>query len=358
MKSIMSFLFIFVCIFSAKANIIEQEVEYLNGDIKLGGTLTLPDSVGNFPALLLITGSGQQNRDEEIYGFKIFKVIAEYLTANGYAVLRYDDRGVGKSKNKKKNLDTATTFTFAQDALAGVKYLQNHKNINKNKIGLFGHSEGGIIATMLAADNPKDIAFVVSMAGSSIPGSKIINYQISSSNTEAGISDNGIQLALKFQNEIYAALAENKSEDELVDILYKSIIGMIEYLPKEQTASITNKEEYSKGMARMQVKQVISPWFKYFVSYNPANAIKKINCPTLALFGEKDTQVPPEQNVEPFKNAFVGREKLLELIVIPSANHLFQKAGTGSASEYGQLEKAFVPEFLPTILKWLKDKKI
>ena len=355
MKKVYLLILFLIIVSNAKAAIIEQEVEFYNGSIKLGGTLTLPDTIGKYPALVMVTGSGQQNRDEEIFGFKIFKIIAEYLTNNGLAVLRFDDRGVGKSKNKRKTVDTATTYDFAQDAYAGVKLLKSHKNINVKQIGVFGHSEGGIIAAMLAADYPKDIAFIISMAGPSIPGSKIINYQIASANKESGISDSGIQVALKYQNLIYQALEANKSVEELTDILYKSNYAMIEFMPKEQTASITNKEEYAKAMATISVKQVVSPWFKYFVLFDPAPKICKIECPTLALFGEKDTQVPPELNVEPYRSEFKGREQLLTLKIIPSANHLFQKANTGLGSEYSNLNKEFAPEFLETILKWLKD---
>ncbi len=345
------------CVWNIQATPIEREVTFFNGDIKLGGTLTIPDSVGTYPALLLISGSGQQNRDEEMFGFKPFKVIAEFLCDCGYAVLRYDDRGVGKSKNKKSKLDSATTADFAQDAYSGIKFLRTEPHIVPNKIGILGHSEGGIIAAMLAAKYPQDLAFIITMGGPAIPGSKIVNYQVATSSKEAGFSQQGIDLAISYQNKLYQAFAENKSAEDIQAILYQSNFELIEYMPIEKKSSITNKEEYAKSMAFFGVKQANTPWFKFFALFDPAAALKNVQCPTLAIFGEKDNQVPPALNLEPFKQAFATKQQLLEIKIINSANHLFQKANTGLMSEYASLDKAFAPDFLPTIQNWL-DKTL
>lgn len=342
------------CVFNIQAAPVEREVTFFNGDIKLGGTLTLPDSVGTYPALLLVSGSGQQNRDEEMFGFKPFKVIAEFLCDCGYAVLRYDDRGVGKSKNKKSKLDSATTEDFAQDAYAGIKFLKTEPNIAPTKIGILGHSEGGIIAAMLAAKHPQDIAFIITMGGPAIPGSKIVNYQVATSSKEVGFSQQGIDIAISYQNKLYQAFADKKSAEDIQEILYQSNLELIEYMPNEKKSSITNKEEYAKSMAFFGVKQANTPWFKFFALFDPATALANVQCPTLAIFGEKDTQVPPTLNLEPYKQAFATKPQLLEIRIINSANHLFQKANTGSISEYATLEKAFTPDFLPTIQDWLE----
>lgn len=341
------------CVFNIQAAPIEREVTFFNGDIKLGGTLTLPDSVGTYPALLLISGSGQQNRDEEMFGFKPFKVIAEFLCDCGYAVLRYDDRGIGKSKNKKSKLDSATTEDFAQDAYAGIKFLKADSNIAHDKIGILGHSEGGIIAAMLAATHPQDLAFIITMGGPAIPGSKIVNYQVATSSKEAGFSQQGIDIAISYQNKLYQAFADKKSAVDIQTILYQSNLELIDYMPKEKKSAITNKEEYAKSMAYFGVKQANTPWFKFFALFDPATALKNVQCPTLAIFGEKDNQVPPALNLEPYKQAFATKPQLVEIKIINSANHLFQKANTGLMSEYATLDKAFAPDFLPTIQNWL-----
>lgn len=350
--------YLFVFLFSANlmlSETIEQEIEFYNDSIKLSGTLSLPDTLNAHPAILLISGSGQQNRDEEIFGFKPFKIISEYLVKEGFAVLRYDDRGVGKSKNKRKDLESATTADFALDALAGIDALYSNKNIDNKRIGILGHSEGAIISAMLASKYPDKIAFIIMMGGPSISGAEIVNFQVANSNRQAGMSEDAIAIALKYQNELYAAFAANKSPDEIQNILYRSNYELIDYFPEAQKSSITNKEEYAKSMAYLSLKQANSAWFRFFTTYNPANALKSVICPTLAIYGAKDTQVPPSLNIAPLQSYYQGKDSILTIVNIESANHLFQKANTGSVAEYQTLDKSFTPEFLESISKWLNN---
>lgn len=338
----------------------EEEVIFLNGANELHGTLTLPKGVENFPAVILVTGSGLQNRDEDIFGFKIFKIIAEKLSENGIAVLRYDDRGYGKSRGEAK---TATTKDFAMDAAAGIKYLKSRKEINKDKVGIFGHSEGGIIAAMLAADAGVSPAFCIMMAGTAVPGDTIINFQIISMNKAQGVDESEIPWIIDFQNRVYNYIknydlptdtaAMKRLEAELLEFNIKAI----DLLPDSIRKNVTDKEKYARFRVTQSLGQITSPWFKFFISYDPAEALRQVKAPLLAIFGKKDMQVPPDMNIPALKEAVkVSANKDVTIEVFPDANHLFQKANTGQATEYYLLKKEFCDGFLNLIVKWIKKR--
>lgn len=331
----------------------EEEITFFNGNLKFGGTLTIPSGKGKFPLVILISGSGQQNRDEEIMGFKPFAEIAMYLSSAGYAVFRYDDRGVGASKNSPADLENATMNDFAKDAFAAFRTLQSHSKIYSNKIGLLGHSEGGLIAQKLAAEYPSEIKFIILMAAPTISGAQISRLQVEQMNKEAGLSNAAIDTVLKYQDMIAEAIISDKSEKELKEILYQTNLKITNYLPEEKKKFITDAEKYAKAQAEQMFKMLNTPYIKEHFRYDPVNALKNIQCPTLAIFGERDMQVPMRLNISPLEYAFFGREKLIEIVTIPSANHLFQKANTGFVTEYNKLEKEFEESFLPTIEKWL-----
>jgi len=315
--------------------------------ITLAGTLTLPKKVGVFPVVVLISGSGPQNRDEQLMGHKPFLVISDYLTKNGIAVLRFDDRGTADSKGDFK---TATSFDFATDVEAAVQYLKTRKEINKKKIGLIGHSEGGIIAPMVAGRS-KDIAFIVLLAGTGIPGEQLLLLQQELIGKASGISDVDIQ-----KNK-----AINKGAFELVrksTTTYKLKLDLTDYL--KQTFKDTANSKNLKGMneddlVKSQVEQMTSPWMLNFIKYNPALALEKVKCPVLALNGEKDLQVPAKINLEAIKNALLkAGNKKLTTKELPTLNHLFQECKTGAPSEYASIEQTFSPTALSEILKWLQ----
>ncbi len=339
---------------------IEKNIEFNNGKLKFGGTLALPDTINHHPTIILVTGSGQQNRDEEIFGFKPFKQISDYLVERGYAVFRYDDRGVGESKNTKSDLDSATVFNFADDAYSALKALKNdsqiNKNIDKNKIGILGHSEGGFIAQYLAAKYPEDINFIVLMAAPIVGGRAISNYQVEIANREAGLSEAGIDTIMKYQNLLVDAVQRGDSQESLKELLIATTLAAYHVMPEDKKKFITNPELYAQSAANMQIKQLTSPYIRAWFASDAQQYLPKIKCPVLAIFGEKDQQVPVSLNLAPLQKAFVGRENQIEIKIIKDANHLFQAAKTGSFSEYSKLEKKFADDFLASIQKFLDNK--
>ena len=314
----------------------EVEVAYddtLQGD-RLAGTLTIPSGNGPFPAVLLITGSGPQDRDESLMGHKPFLVLSDWLTRKGIVVLRVDDRGVGKSTG---DFAAATTADFATDAEAGVAFLKTRTEVDPQKIGLIGHSEGGIIAPMVAARN-RDVSFIVMMAGSGVPGDQILVEQ-SRLISEAGGAG-------KDQAENYAA-----KERELLELVMKE--KNEEVLKKELREKLA--DELKEPQLGAQIKAITSPWFRYLLEYDPATALRQVTCPVLALSGEKDLQVPPAQNLPAIRKALVdGGNKYFEVDELPGLNHLFQTANTGAPGEYSTIEETISPVALEKISRWIR----
>jgi fermentation-respiration switch protein FrsA (DUF1100 family) len=313
----------------------EEEVSYENKvqNVTLAATLTIPNGKGPFPAVLLITGSGPQDRDESLLGHKPFLVLSDYLTRNGIAVLRADDRGTGKSTG---NFATATTADFATDTEAGVAYLKTRPEINPRKIGLIGHSEGGVIAPMVAARNA-DVAFIVMMAGTGVRGDEILPAQVQAIAETSGQShDEAVKAGAK-EREVLTLIETEKDE------------AVLERKLKEKMAG--DKLEAQVGT---EIKLFTSPWFQYFLTYDPATALRKVTCPVLAINGEKDTQVPPKQNLPPIRQALEqAGNKHFEADELAGLNHLFQTAKTGSPAEYAQIEETISPMALEKIASWI-----
>jgi len=331
-----------------------EEVTFTNDGNTFAGTLTFPKTEGKHPAVVLITGSGAQTRDETIVGFKIFKVIADHLTKNGIAVLRYDDRGVGGSKGK--TVSESTTEDFSGDVIAAVQYLKTRDDINHSQIGLMGHSEGGIVAP-LAASKSSDIAFIVLMAGTGVNGADIILEQTSAIMKADKSTDEEIENYHKMFNAVFDAVKNNKSLDEVKEQIRKEIIENFDEIPEKERKEITDKEKYAAETAEQTIAAFNNVWMRYFLFYDPAPALVKVKCPVLALFGEKDLQVIPNQNKKPVEDALKkSGNKDYKVIVIPKANHLFQEAVTGSPSEYATLKKEFTPVFLETVSGWILQR--
>jgi hypothetical protein len=313
----------------------EEELTYENKvqGVTLAATLTMPPGKGPFPAVVLITGSGPQDRDEALLGHRPFLVLSDYLTRKGIAVLRADDRGVGKSTG---SFGKATTADFATDTEAGVAYLKTRSEVNQHKIGLIGHSEGGVIAPMVAARNP-DVAFIVMMAGSGVPGDAIIVEQLRLIEEASGKSHEQAEKDAAEEREVLALVKREKNEAALENELREKLAGRI---PKAQLGAA--------------IQQVTSPWFRYFIGYDPSLTLTKVRCPVLAINGEKDLQVPPSQNLPAIRKALeAGGNKDFEVVELPGLNHLFQTAKTGSPSEYGSIEETISPVALEKMASWI-----
>lgn len=336
---------------SSQVSYREEEVNLKNGDVNLAGTLSFPDKKGTFPAVVLITGSGPQNRDEEIMGFKLFKVIADHLNKNGIAVLRLDDRGVGMSKGG--NIEGATSLDYASDIEKGVEFLSNHKEINPDKIGLLGHSEGGLIAPYLANKNNK-VSFMVLVAGPAQVGEQLLVEQNKSILNVSNLSQEKINDALEQQREVLEAVKTNKGWDKIKAKIKSQVIEDVNKLPNEAKKQIKDLNLYAEDYANNTIKTLNNNWIRFFISHDPLPILEKTKIPVLAIFGEKDLQVPSKINSQLMERAFIkAGNKNYKVITIPKANHLFQSANTGSPDEYSKLEKNFVPEFLDLVSDWV-----
>lgn len=324
-----------------------EDVTFKNekAGITLAGTLTLPKKEGVFPVVILISGSGPQNRDEELVGHKPFLVLSDFLTKNGIAVLRYDDRGTAQSTGNFKN---STSLDFATDALAAVNYLLTRKEINKQKIGLIGHSEGGLIAPIVAT-NSKNISFIVLLAGPGLPGNQLLLLQQKIIAEAAGMSDAAIQKAQEINKTAFNIIAKSKSSEQLkTDIT--AYMTQVSKTDPNKPAGMT-EAEYIK----MQTDKILTPWMVTFLTFNPAPTLEKVKCPVLALNGAKDLQVAPKENLTTIKEALLkGGNKNITIKELPNLNHLFQECKTGLPQEYATIEQTFAPIALNEILDWIK----
>ena len=332
---------------------LEEDVTFKNGDITLAGTLTLPPSGAPFPAVVMITGSGAQNRDEEIFGFKPFRMIADHFTRNGIAVLRYDDRGVGGSTG---NVSESTSEDFAADVLEAVRLLRARDDISTNSIGLVGHSEGGIVAPMVAV-NSEAAAFIVLMAGTAITGEEILFAQGEAIMRANGATDAQLQTQRETQTRMFEVMRTGEGMEELEADVRAQVRAGIDSLPAEQRAAIADVEAAIDAQVNGQLDAVRSPWFQFFLDYDPALALERVDVPVLALFGELDLQVPPEVNRGPMEQALERSGNVdVTFHTFPKANHLFLTAVTGSPNEYPTLEKVFVPGFLELMTDWILER--
>jgi pimeloyl-ACP methyl ester carboxylesterase len=327
-----------------------EEVTYENtaAHAKFAGTLTIPRGPGRYPAVLLITGSGQQNRDEQLLGHRPFLVLADYLTRHGIAVLRVDDRGVGGSTG---DVAHATSEDFAGDVLAGVAFLKMRSEIDPHKIGLIGHSEGGLIAPVVA-NRSSDVAFIVLLAGPGLPGDEIVLMQGEFLLKQAGASEALIARTRTLQKKLYAAVKEEHDA--------AALSKRIKEIYHEYLASLTPAQKAQSGVkdetAEMIAKQLGSPWFRYFLTYDPRPALTRVKCPVLALIGEKDMQVPPKANIPELEKALrAGGNKDFTVRELPHLNHLFQTCKNGSVTEYAKIEETFSPTALEIIGKWIRE---
>ncbi|WP_079702322.1 alpha/beta hydrolase family protein [Daejeonella lutea] len=305
-------------------------------NISLAGTLTLPAKDGNYPAVILIGGSGPQNRDGEIAGHKPLLVLADHLTKNGIAVFRFDDRGVGKSEG---NFQTASIPDFTSDVESALAYLKTRKEINKQKIGLVGHSEGGIIAPMLAAKSP-DVKFIVMLAGPGLPGYKLLLLQMEKMQRAMGVPDKMVQESAKFYGEAYQMIWESPENDPSL----KTRVG--KYVTFQMGI------QAPEGAANGVVSSITNPWMVSFLKYDPVPVLSRVKIPVLALTGEKDVQVLPAENLAGIKNILTeSGNKNFTVKEYPGLNHMFQTCTT--CYPFEALEETFAPEVLKDVTEWV-----
>lgn len=319
----------------------------IKANIELAGTLTLPNTTGIFPVVVLISGSGPQDRNEEILKHKPFLVISDYLTKNGIGVLRFDDRGTALSTG---DFASANSADFATDVEAAVAYLKTRKEVNKNQIGLIGHSEGGMIAPMVASKD-KDVAFIILLAGTAIPGDEFLLLQ-QKHLLEAMKTTKDVKLAMTNLNKNAFKIVKNSTDKStLQQELLKVIKLDFENIFKAQGL----EENIDESIINAQVQQLMSPWMQFFIKYDPAPTLSKVKCPVLALNGSKDLQVPADENLSAIRNALTrGGNKRFTIKELPGLNHLFQECHTGLPDEYGEIEETFSPLALADILSWIK----
>ena len=333
------------------ANYTAENVTFNNGAITLAGTLTLPEGEGPHPAIVLISGSGPQDRDERLtgIGFAPFAVIADHLTRAGIAVLRYDDRGVGQSGG---DYNAATTADFAADAQAALTYMQSRPEIDAAQVGVLGHSEGAAAAAHLAAAD-SEVAFYVLMAGAAVNGADLLVVQNQRIYAAEDLSEAETTAQIEFVQAMFPLVIAGDT-DALTALLDTRVREQIAALPEANQAQLGDIDSFAQQSVAAQAADFGRAWWPYFLQYNPAEAWAQTDVPVLALFGELDVQVDAEQNAAALREALEsGGNQDFEIVTLTDANHLFQRAETGAISEYALLQAQFNPEFLPTVTAWI-----
>jgi uncharacterized protein len=328
----------------------EEEVRFDNpsAGISLAGTLTLPREGRPCAAVVMITGSGPQDRDETIFQHKPFWIIADHLTRHGIAVLRCDDRGVGSSQGSPA---TATSADFAGDVLAAVAYLRGRKEIDPARIGLIGHSEGGMIAPM-AAQKDKGIAFLVLLAGTGVVGEEILYEQGALITRANGMAESEIKKNRAMQHTLFNVVREEADSAKAM----ARLVAIMREAQERESGGDTAAMQTSEVMIRAQAAQLNSPWFRFFLFYDPAVALRKTTIPVLALNGERDLQVSPLQNIPAIEAALkAAGNTRVKTMVLPQLNHLFQTAKSGAITEYGTLEETVSPVALDAMSTWIGE---
>jgi hypothetical protein len=328
-----------------------EEVTFRNTEagIDLAGTLTIPDGLGPFSGAVLVSGSGPQDRDESLMGHKPFWVLADHLSREGIAVLRFDDRGVGSSGGE---FGTATSEDFTTDALAGVEYLEDQDRIATNRVGIVGHSEGGLIAP-LAATRSERVAYIVMLAGPGIPGIDILVAQGQLINRAAGAPEAAVEMNTRLQS-MLADIAKEEPDPEKAGPLMRSAMREEIALLPQAIMELIPESQINDVAINTTVNQFNSPWFRFFLHYDPRPVLKQVSVPVLAIFGEKDLQVPHDLNVPEIEAAFErGNNEAATVRVLPGLNHLFQQAESGAPSEYQQIEETFNQSALELVSSWI-----
>lgn len=331
---------------------IEEEVRFQNGEVSLAGTLTLPEGSGPHPAVILVSGSGLQDRDNahpSLPGYKPFRWLADHLTRAGIAVLRYDDRGVGGSQGGDSGLDT--TIDYSYDAEAAFEYLLEREEIDPRHIGVIGHSEGGYIAALLAARRP-DLAFAITMAGYAVPGAEVLQRQVLLGGQAAGLPEEEIQRQVETnRKEIELIIAQDW--EALEEFLYVETLAFYRSLPEDQRIPDDELEQVAREEAARQLDSR-KGWFYVFLTGNPADELEKVRQPVLALFGGADFQVDPQQNAPEMEAALTrAGNQDFTIQIFPGVDHLFLEAAENGMHDEVSASKGFAPGVQETIAEWI-----
>ena len=328
----------------------ELEITFTSGGVILAGTLTLPAAPGPHPAVVLISGSGDQGRDSDFFGLRFFAVIADHLTRQGIATLRFDDRGVGGSGGD--GLQTTIDDRIG-DVAAAVAWLRQRPELDAARIGLAGHSEGGMIAPA-AAVQAGGVAAVALLAGVATTGETLLREQLPLLMQADGASPEAIAESQRQQAVTLHAIATGEGWDAVEDNIRRTLAQALDGLTAEQRSAITDRQAYLDNLTAVQMRTAQSPWFQSLMRYDPGPALAQLTAPTLALFGGRDTQVPAESNAAALRAALqTAGHPDFDIVTLAQANHLFQLAETGGISEYALLDKEFIPGFLDTLAGWL-----
>lgn len=314
-----------------------EEISYTNleqPDVRLAGTLTLPRGRGPFPAVLLITGSGPQDRDETVFDHRPFLVLADALTRRGIAVLRVDDRGVGGSSRGRQD---PTTADFATDAEAGLAWLRQRNDIDSSRIGLIGHSEGALIASMVASED-QAVAFALLWAGPGVSGQQLLVEQARALSLSSGASPETAQNVAELQRAVLEAVVAEPDVERLHASLGRITAGR---------GAAPIGEDAARALS--------SAWYRHFLTFDPAPALRNVRVPVLALLGGRDVQIPADQNA-PALRAALADNRSASVEVLPGLNHLFQTALTGAPDEYGRIDETIAPSALARMVDWVVDQ--
>lgn len=335
-----------------------EDIRYPNpaGGNTLAGTFTRPSSEGPFPAVILIAGSGRADRNEALMGHRPFLVLSDHLTRRGIAVLRFDKRGVGESTG---DFVAATSHDFASDVLAGVAYLKSRDDVDAAAIGLAGHSEGGLIGPMVAVAS-EDVSFLVLMAGPGVNGERILQGQRVLIARASGVPEEMIARSQALLGAVLQVLKSSTDTERNRETIAGMVRGALQGASAEDRArlGITDEASLERVVAaqlqQLQVEQLNTPWFRYLLTYEPAETIAQVTVPVLAINGENDLLVPYEENLGAIEAALVrGGNADFEIHALPGLNHLFQNSETGAPSEFRTIEETWSVDAMELVAEWI-----
>lgn len=324
---------------------LEEEVTFVNPEagITLSGTLTTPETGDKFPAVILVSGMGDQDRDLTTYNHKPFLVVSDYLTRNGFAVLRFDDRNLGIPENEKEG---ATLEELSTDVLAAIDFLKTNPRIDSAKIGLVGHGDGGTIASF-AANKAGTSAFVVLWGAPGTTGDKALIRQVDLLSKLSGYDKGYVDRYSNFQKTIFDILLHEPSPSRTVERLRLAF--------SDSTYAKMKPED--RATVNQNVQRVNNTWFKFYLKYDPTLGYKKLQCPVLVITGDKDLEFPADPNLGLIQKALEeGNNKNVKIVEMKGLNHLLQTTDFGSPDEYMEIMETISPKALKLIGSWIKSQ--
>ena len=308
------------------------------------GTLSYPSTGGPFPGVVLVAGTGPHDRNGGMSLHKTLAVLSDHLTRQGFAVLRYDKRGVGLTGGKRH--PDSTTDDYAADVLAAVRFLKIQPNVRASQIGIVGHSEGAIIASMVAAESPADVRFIVMLGGTGLPGIDIKSLQDAAARRADGMDEPLVLLNRSQERELFEIAASGQARPDALAAMRAATLAL-------PAATKTALEIPPEGLPDEAFEGLLTPWFRRFMSLDPRPYLNRVRCPVLALGGEKDLQVPPAENLQEIERALKGRAPQTVVRQLPGLNHNLQTARTGKDSEYFLIEETVAPSLLALLSTWM-----